>query len=280
MPRHLIDISNMSRNDMDWIFNMADEGPQATVLSGLTLLSAFFQESTRTRLGFMSAAARQGAAVLDAGSADRLRLEPQEDQLIVLAGIADITVVRHWDAHFARNLASLEMCCVVNAGASGASHPTQSIIDAYVLTKTFQTAIEGIRVLFLGPLLRSAVSFRELAAMLEVDVSQHDIAQNMSRDERLRCRSELRMADVIYVQSLSDTRYDGPNLNDSSRGPALPEWAVDAILQSNAFIMHALPRGPEMPDSLMWHERSLVSQQVERGLSVRSAVLRWLVQPS
>jgi len=85
---------------------------------------------------------------------------------------------------------------------------------------------------------------------------------------------------VVYVQSLSDTNYDGPDLNAAPRGRALPEWTVEAIAGSKAFIMHALPRGPELPDSLMCDERSLVPQQVEQGVPVRSAVLRWLVQSS
>jgi aspartate carbamoyltransferase catalytic subunit len=270
----------MSRNDVDRLFRMADEGPQPKGLAGLTYLSAFFQESTRTRLGFMGAAARQGATVLDAGSVDRLRLEPQSDQQMVLGGVADITAVRHWDAAFARELASGGTCCVVNAGAGGASHPTQALIDAYTLTKAFRDDIAGLQVLFLGPLLRSAVSFRELAAMLGVVVSQCGVATDAPGGERLRCRAALQAADVIYVQSLSDTEYDGPDLNAGSRGPALPEWTVDAIVRSKAFIMHALPRGPELPDSLMWDKRSLVAQQVAYGLPVRSAVLRWLVAPS
>jgi aspartate carbamoyltransferase catalytic subunit len=280
MPRHLIEISDMSREEIDRLFSMADDGPLPDGLAGLTYLSAFFQESTRTRLGFMSAAARQGASVLDAGSADRLRLEPQDDQQMVLAGVADITAVRHWDASFARRLAYRDRCGVVNAGAGGASHPTQALIDAYTLTKAFGRDIRGLRVLFLGPLLRSAVSFRELGDMLGMDVSQWGIETDPPRGDRLRCQAALRAADVIYVQSLSDTDYDGADLNAGSRGRALPEWTVDAILRSKAFVMHALPRGPELPDSLMWGDQSLVAQQVEDGLAVRSAILRWLVQPS
>jgi aspartate carbamoyltransferase catalytic subunit len=280
MPRHLIDIADMSNDDVAQLFGMADEGPLPESLAGMTCLAVFFQESTRTRLGFMSAAARQGASVLDAGRADRLRLEPQDDQLMVLAEIAHVAVVRHWNASFASGLAARERCCVVNAGAGDASHPTQSLIDAYTLTKAFGRDIKGLRVFFLGPLLRSAVSFRELAPMLGVDMLQRDVATNASRDERLRYEAELRTADVIYVQSLSKTSYSSPDLNNNPRGPALPDWVLEAILASDARIMHALPRGPELPDRLMRNQRSLVSRQVELGLPVRSAVLRWLVHPS
>jgi aspartate carbamoyltransferase catalytic subunit len=259
---------------------MADEGPQAKGLGGLTYLSAFFQESTRTRLGFMAAAARQGATVLDAGSVDRFRLEPVDDQQMVLAGVADIAAVRHWDATYARTLAFRGRCCVVNAGAGSASHPTQALIDAYTLTKAVRRDLTGLRVIFLGPLLRSAVSFEQLARMLGVEVSQVRIASDEPGQKRVKQRAEVRAADVIYVQSLSDTRYDRADLNTAPRGPALPEWVLDEILGSDGFIMHALPRGSELPDSLMGNERSLVAQQVEQGLPVRSAILRLLARPS
>jgi aspartate carbamoyltransferase catalytic subunit len=276
MSRHLIDIPDLTRDDVGRLFEMADEGPQAAALAGLTFLSAFFQESTRTRLGFMSAAARQGAAVLDIGSIDRLRLEPRDDQQMVLAEVADIIALRHWDANFARDLAARGRCSVVNAGAGGASHPTQSLIDAYTLTKASGRDIAGLRVLFLGPLLRSALSFRELAVILDFDVAQQDIAADAPREARARCVTHIAAADVVYVQSLSDTSYDAPELNVSPRGPHLPEWTLSALREANASIMHALPRGPELPDSLMWSARSLVSHQVRNGMPVRSAVLRWL----
>ncbi|MBS1871016.1 MAG: hypothetical protein JSS99_15295 [Actinobacteria bacterium] len=281
MPKHLLDIADVSRDGIDRLFEMADEGPQPGALAGLTYLSAFFQESTRTRLGFMSAAARQGASVIDMGGTDRLRLEPPEDQQMVLAGVADIAGVRHWDASFAGKLASRGRCCVVNAGASGISHPTQALLDAYTLTRAFGRDVSGLHVFFVGTLLRSAVCFRKLAAVLDIRVTECRVDAVASQSERLRYQTELQAADVIYVQSLSATDYGAPDLNcPSPHGPALPQWTVDAIGRSEGRIMHALPRGPELPDSLMWGERSLVAAQVEHGFSMRSATLRWLVQPS
>lgn len=280
MPRHLIDISDISRDEIDQLFGMADEGPQPLGLAGLTYLSAFFQESTRTRLGFMAAAARQGATVVDMGSTDRLRLEPVEDQQMVLAGVGDVAAVRHWDATFARELASRDRCSVVNAGAADVSHPTQALIDAYTLTKAFRRDVSDLHVLFVGALLRSAECFQKLAPVLGVRVTQCEVDADPSPDERLRCQAEFHAADVIYIQSLSGTDYSAPDLNHGPSGPGFPQWAADAIDRSSGRIMHALPRGAELPDSLMWNERSLVAEQVEYGLSMRSAVLRWLIQSS
>jgi aspartate carbamoyltransferase catalytic subunit len=279
MPRHLIDISDLTRDEVHRLFALADEGPQVGSLDGLTFLAAFFQESTRTRLGFMSAAARQGATVLDVGSVDRLRREPLEDQQMVLAEVAELTAVRHGHATFARDLASRARGSVIDAGASGISHPTQALIDAYTLTRAFGRDLGGLRVLFLGPLLRSAVSFRTLGPILGVEVLQHDVAAGASRAERLRAGAEIEAADVVYIQSLSDTSYAESDLNSGPTGPALPGWMVKAIDETEAYIMHALPRGPELPDRIMRDRRSLVADQVHYGLAVRAAVLRWLIDP-
>lgn len=276
MPRHLIEIDDLSRQDVDLLFDMAADGPQPDALIGRTCLSIFLQESTRTRLGFMSAASRQGGTVLEAGAADQLRREPRDDQQLVLASVADMAVVRHPDPTYARTLASLDRCCVINAGAGAASHPTQALLDAYTLTTTFDRDLAGLHVLFLGPLLRSAVSFEQLATMLGVRVSQ----QAVTTGDRADCRKAIAAADVVYVQSLSDVAYDAPNLNAGREGPPLPSWAIDAIVDAGAPIMHALPRGPELPDDLMWGGRSLVTRQLECGLPLRSAILRWVVSPT
>lgn len=280
MPRHLIDISDLSRQDIDRLFEMADAGPSLGGLVGLTYLSAFFQESTRTRLGFASAAARQGATVLDMGSADRLRVEPAEDQQMVIASLADITAVRHWDPAFARDLASREQTRVVNAGTSGISHPTQALIDLFTLMKSFPQGVAGLNVTFVGRFLRSAQCFRKLVSPLGIDVSQCRICPDAFEGELQSSGAQIQAADVIYVQSLSETDYGVPNLNSGSPGPALPPWALEAVKRSNGLVMHALPRGPELPDSLMWSRRSLVPRQVENGLLVRGAILRWLVESS
>lgn len=259
----------MSCDDIENLLAMADEGPQPASLAGVTFLSAFFQQSTRTRLGFMGAAARQGATVIDMGDADRLRREPAYDQRMVLAEVADIIAVRHWDPTFAGELSATGRSAVVNAGAGHKSHPTQALVDAYTLMKVLGGDLMGLKIVFLGDLLRSAESFRELATHFGIVVSHCSVSADVVGDRILA-------ADVVYIQSLSSTDYSSSHLNGDSYGPALPARVADAVARSSAFVMHALPRGPELSDSLMHDSRCLVAKQIECGLPIRSAVLRWL----
>jgi len=281
MKRHLLEIANLSPSDIRELFEMADAGPRPESLAGVTFLSSFFQESTRTRLGFMGAAACQGASILDMGSGERLRREPAWDQQQVLAEAADVIAVRHWDATFAQGLASTGRCAVVNAGAGPMSHPTQALIDAYTLIKALDGEVARLRMLFLGDeLQRAGVSFGELAGPLGIDASHCPLPADATPEQQQEAVGQVMTADVIYIQSLSRTDYGTPNLNDDPYGPALPPEVVDSIVRSKALVMHALPRGAELPDELLHSRQSIVMKQVESGMPVRSAILRWLTDAS
>jgi aspartate carbamoyltransferase catalytic subunit len=281
MQRHLLEIADLSHSDIHELFEMADAGPQPESLAEATFLSSFFQESTRTRLGFMGAAARQGASILDMGSGERLRSEPAWDQQRVLAEAADIIAVRHWDATFAQGLASTGRCAVVNAGAGPMSHPTQALIDGYTLIKVLDGEVAGLRMLFLGDeLQRAGVSFGELAAPLGIHVSHCQMPAEATPEQQEQAMRQVMTADIVYIQSLSRTDYGTPHLNADPYGPALPPGVVDSIVRSKALVMHALPRGAELPDELLHSPQSIVMNQVEFGMPVRSAILRWLTDAS
>jgi len=278
MPRHLVEIADLSGEDISQLFDIADHRfPQSENLTGLTFLSAFFQESTRTRLGFLAAAASHGATVVDVGDTTRLRCEPSYDQQLVLAESADLLAVRHWDPTFAQQLAGINKCSVINGGAGAKSHPTQALIDAYTLRAVLNGDLAGLNVVFVGDLLRAARSFYELAPHLRINVAQCPVSgvPRSPEDE-----DQLLTADVIYLQSQSGTDYGSPHLNNTPGGPALPSRVSDLIKQSKALVMHPLPRGRELPDELMHSPRSLVGKQIEYGRIVRGAVLMWLTEPT
>jgi aspartate carbamoyltransferase catalytic subunit len=279
MFRHIINIPELGHSNVCHLLAMAQEGIQSESLTGATVLTAFFQQSTRTRLGFMSAASRQGGSVIDIGATDALRIEPISDQVLVIAECADVVVIRHWDARFVSQLAALGRCAVVNAGSGSTSHPTQALIDVYTLQMAIQDDIQAIHVLSLGDCgLRSARSFEQLSLLLGFATRRfvpppHPDAS--IRDEYLKL---LKWADVVYIKPISSVDYEAANLNRGEVGDQFPTWVLDPLLDANVYLMHALPRGSEFPDQLMQHERCLTTKQLQYGLVVRSAVLRWMLE--
>ena len=278
MPRHIIDIPELDYTDVRHLLAMAREGIQPKGLAGVTVLTAFFQQSTRTRLGFMSATSRQGGSVIDIGAADVLRIEPLSDQTLVFAECADVVVVRHWDPRFASQLAALRRCAVVNAGSGSTSHPTQALIDVHTLQMAIPEDIRGTRVLILGDCgLRGAQSFEQLSLLLGVSTRRFVPPPRPAASTHDEYGKLLRWADVVYIKPKGSVDYEAANLNRGEVGDQFPMWVLDPLLDAGVYLMHALPRGAEFPDRFMQHERCLAKTQLQCGLAVRGAVLRWIL---
>jgi aspartate carbamoyltransferase catalytic subunit len=279
MLRHIIDIPELGYTDVCHLLAMARDGNQPESLAGVTVLTAFFQQSTRTRLGFMSAASRQGGSVIDIGAVDALRIEPMSDQMLVVAECADVVVVRHWDPEFVSQLAALRRCAVVNAGSGSTSHPTQALIDVYTLQVTMPEDIRGTHVLILGDCgLRSAQSFEHLSLLLGISTKRFVPPPHPALSTRDEYRKLLSWADIVYIKPKGTVNYEAADVNRGEVGDRFPTWVLDPLLDAGVYLMHALPRGAEFPDRFMQHERCLATTQLQCGLAVRGAVLRWIVE--
>jgi aspartate carbamoyltransferase catalytic subunit len=278
MLRHIIDIRELDQADICRLLAMARDGIQPESLAGVTVLTAFFQQSTRTRLGFMSAASRQGGSVIDIGAGEALRIEPMADQMLVVAECADVVVVRHWDPQFVLQLAALRRCAVVNAGSGSASHPTQALIDAFTLQTAISGDVRGTHVLILGDCsLRSVQSFEQLSSLLGVSTRRFAPPSEPTASTHEQYRQLLRWADVVYIKPKGSVDYEAADLNRGEVGDRFPTWVLDPLLDAGVYLLHALPRGTEFPDQFMQHERCLATTQLHCGLAVRGAVLRWIL---
>jgi aspartate carbamoyltransferase catalytic subunit len=279
MLKHIIDIPELGYADVCHLLAMAREGIQPESLAGATVLTAFFQQSTRTRLGFMSAACRQGGRLIDIGAVEALRIEPISDQMLVVAECADVVVVRHWDPRVASQLAALRRCAVVNAGSGSTSHPTQALIDVYTLQMAIPEDTQPIHVLILGDYgLRSARSFEQLSLLLGISTRRFVPPSQPAASTHDEYWKLLRWADVVYIKPKSSVNYEVANLNQGEIGDRFPAWVLDPLLDAGVYLMHALPRGAEFPDRIMQHERCLAAKQLQCGLAVRGAVLRWILE--
>jgi aspartate carbamoyltransferase catalytic subunit len=279
VTRSLIDIAGMEAVDVHRLLAMAHDGAQPQSIAGVTVLAAFFQQSTRTRLGFMSAATRQGASLIDLGPTDSLRMEPVDDQMLVISESADIVAIRHWDPTFPARLAALDRCAVVNAGSGWTSHPTQALIDVFTLQTATRRELESTRILFLGDdTLRAARSLEQLAGLLGIATQRFDPPLDPTGSTRRRYDELIDWADVVYIKPTGSVDYRSSNLNLGQVGDRFPVWVLERLLEADVYVMHALPRGAELPDALMRQPRCLAAKQVECGLAVRSAVLRWALQ--
>jgi aspartate carbamoyltransferase catalytic subunit len=256
-------------------------------LDGLTILNAFFENSTRTLLSFEIAAQRLGAQVvtMPVAHSSIKKGETLEDTARTLNAMRpDALVIRHGTTGAPRAVAGIMDCAVINAGDGTGEHPTQALLDAAALKHRFGR-IEGLKVAICGDLAHSRVarSNAKLLPRLGAEVRlagppsliPPEFAGPGSIDEAVAG------ADVVMMLRIQRERLE-EDLNDAP-GEYLARHGLTAerlaSAAPNAVVMHPGPinRGVEIDGPLADDpERSLITLQVEMGVAVRMACLELL----
>jgi aspartate carbamoyltransferase catalytic subunit len=157
----VVSIEDLETSDVERVFALADifdaqleRGEQITAASGLIMATLFYEPSTRTRLSFESAMHRLGGSVIssaDMQASSAAKGESLADTVRVVAGYADLIVLRHPHDGAARVAAEYAPCPVFNAGDGSREHPTQTLCDLYILRKK-KGQLKGLTVALCGDL--------------------------------------------------------------------------------------------------------------------------------
>src|SRR6476619_2697581 len=144
------------------------EIPKVPALRGKTVVSLFYEDSTRTRLSFETAAKRLSADTMtfSVSSSSVKKGESLLDtvQTIEAMGV-DAIVVRHGAAGAPHRVASWSSARVVNAGDGCHEHPTQALLDAFTLRRHRGPSLDGCRVAIVGDIANSRVARSNVLAL-------------------------------------------------------------------------------------------------------------------
>ena len=172
--RHLLSAADLSRDDATAILDDADRFAQALLgrevkklptLRGRTIITMFYENSTRTRVSFEVAGKWMSADVINVsatgssvGKGESLR----DTALTLRAAGADALIIRHSASGTAQQLAEWTATAdggpsVINAGDGTHEHPTQALLDALTIRQRLG-GIEGKRVVIVGDVLHSRVA--------------------------------------------------------------------------------------------------------------------------
>jgi aspartate carbamoyltransferase catalytic subunit len=288
---HLLSIDSLADSDIDWILGEADrwfdynrgERRNDHRLDGLTILNAFFENSTRTLLSFEIAANRLGAQVvtMQVEMSSIKKGETLEDTARTLGAMRpDALVIRHGRSGAPADVAALIGCPVINAGDGTGEHPTQALLDAATLKRHFGR-IEGLVVAICGDIRHSRVArsnallLRRLGAEVRLGGPPELMPEGVATatiDEAVAG------ADAVMMLRVQRERLDG-DLNDAP-GEFLARYGLTAErfarAAGHAMVMHPGPinRGVEIDGALADDPaRSLILTQVEMGVAVRMACL-------
>ena len=291
--RHLLTIEQLSREEIEAILDRAESFAEVgrrdikkvPTLRGRTVVSLFYESSTRTSSSFELAAKRLSAdlvSVKAAGSSIE-KGESLKDTVATLSAYDPAAIViRHPHAGAAQLVAEWsEEAAVVNAGDGKHEHPSQALLDLFTLRRRLGS-LEGKRIWIVGDVLHSRVArsnliaFAAMGAELTVCGPPTLIPRGI---EALGCEvsyslDRLGEADVVYALRLQRERMR------ESFVPSLREYAAHFQIDSRRLgprqlLMHPGPvnRGVELSGEAIDSPQSLIAEQVASGLVVRMAIL-------
>jgi len=306
MNKHLLSINDLSAEEAFEILNTASElakisdGPMKKLptLRGRTIVNLFFEDSTRTRISFESAAKRLSADVINfsAKGSSVSKGESLKDTAQTLQAMgADAVVIRHGGSGAAQRLADSGWisASVINAGDGTHEHPTQALLDAYTIRSKFpqfNQRFDGLRVAIVGDILHSRVArsnvllLTKLGAsvtlvapptLIPVGVADWKVKVSYDLDSVLK---EVDVLMMLRVQSERMANSFFPSEREYSRGYGLDITRLNS-LDKNAIVMHPGPmnRGLEISAESADSHKSVVLDQVSNGVLVRMAVLYQLL---
>ncbi len=298
MTRHLTSIATLSDADITAVFTQADHflmrnrtgDKQTQLLAGKEAVLLFFEPSTRTRVSFELAAGRMGMRSIAIGFSESslMKGETLEDTATTLNAMhPDAVVMRHPESLAPERMAALMSCPVLNAGDGTNEHPSQALLDAFVLTRHLKTPRPVIAIC--GDIRHSRVA-RSNALLLprlgmEVRLTcPPELAPDFPLPSGVTLHHEMEEGlagvDAIMMLRIQKERmHEGrvPSNDAFLQHHGLTEARL-ALAKPGAKILHPGPvnRGVEIADSLVDHpERSLVLEQVEAGVAIRQALFGW-----
>ncbi len=265
-------------------------------LRGKTVALAFFENSTRTRISFGTAASRLGADTmnLQAEASSLKKGESLLDTVHTLDAMKpDCLVMRHASSGAADFVAQHLEIPVINAGDGTHEHPSQGLLDALTIRDRLGT-IENLNVTILGDLQHSRVArsnihllgkfgckFTLCGPAMWVPPELEKIgAPGVSIRRVFRIEEALEGADVVLVLRVQTERQYEPSISaeDYVLGYQLNSERLRRA-KPNALVLHPGPmnRGNEITPEVADGPQSCVLEQVTNGIAVRMALLFLLI---
>ena len=299
--KHLIQIEDLSRTDIEKIFALAEyylqknksKVEQEHRLQPFTQINVFFENSTRTLASFELAGKKLGGLVQDIriATSSMHKGETLIDTALTLNAMRpDLLVVRHSSSGAVNLLSEKVNCSVLNAGDGSHEHPTQALLD-FLTIQYRKKKKEGLVIAICGDINHSRVARSNIALLCRFNnhvrlIGPSNLLPSSFKDMGIEIYNHMedgvRDADVIMMLRLQKERMKGGFI--PSRREYFNRFGLDhqklSLAKNDAIVMHPGPmnRGVEI-DGIIADDlnRSVIQEQVEIGVALRMAVLHLLV---
>ncbi len=298
--RHLLAVDDLGSDGIEEVLRLtasfvevsARAIPKVPTLRGRTVVSLFYEESTRTRLSFEAAAKRLSADTMNfnVGASSVHKGESLRDTVLTIEAMGvDALIVRHASAGVPAQVARWVQASVVNAGDGWHEHPTQALLDCYTLQEQLGR-LDGRRVAIVGDVKHSRVARSDIAAFTSLGADVVVVAPPTLLPPSLAgwpvevshdLDGVLPKVDAVVLLRMQQERQTEalvPSLREYTASYGLTRRRA-ALLGERAVVMHPGPmnRGVEIAAEVADLPRSVVTRQVANGVAVRMAVLYLLL---
>ncbi|MCA6378096.1 MAG: aspartate carbamoyltransferase catalytic subunit [Cytophagales bacterium] len=294
--RHLLGIKNLTRQDLELIFETADNFKdvinrpikKVPSLRDVTIANVFFENSTRTRLSFELAEKRLSADVVNF-STSTSSVKKGETLLDtvnnILAMKVDMVVMRHASVGAPHFLAKHIKANIINAGDGTHEHPTQALLDSFSIREKLG-AVEGKKIAIIGDILHSRVALSNIFALKKLGAEvmvcgpptllpKHIASLGVIVEwDVKKALAWCDVANVLRIQLERQQIKYFPSLREYSLYYGINKKILDD-LKKEIVLMHPGPvnRGVELTSDAADSHHSIILDQVENGVAIRMAVL-------
>lgn len=257
-------------------------------LRGRTVVTVFYEASTRTRVSFELAAKYLSADTISiaAGASSVVKGESLRDTARTIAAMgADVVVLRHPMAGAAELLARTIEVPLINAGDGAHEHPTQALLDLFTVREK-KGRLAGLKIAIIGDILHSRVARSDIWAFTKMGAEVRlagpatllpPRADKMGARICASIEEAVTDADVINVLRIQRERQQQglfPGLREYSQLFGINQERLK-LAAPDALVMHPGPmnRGVEITPEVADGAQSVINEQVTNGVAVRMALL-------
>ncbi len=303
--RDILSLKEFERNEFFHVFEVADElepiarsRRNSDLLSEKTLVTAFYQPSTRTRLAHEAGMHRLGGHVTGFADAKMSRAgdfyqESIKDTVKMLEFYGDVIVMRHFEQGAPHEAAKWASIPIINGGDGWGEHPTQILTDMYTVL-TERGTIDGLKWVAVGDMrMRTMHSLGHALTQfdcpitfvappgMEMPAEYKDDFTRMGLDYDFadHVGDVINEADVILVEPTVQPDYTKSRDERSGELPTTPDnykITLDLLknkAKSDAILLHSLPRMDELPTDVDITRWSRYWQEAFNGVVMRMALL-------
>lgn len=300
--RHLIDPMDLTMDELEEIFELADkiiENPEkfSEVGKGKILATLFYEPSTRTRLSFEAAMLRLGGQVIgfsDANSSSVSKGESVADTIRTISCYADIAAMRHPKEGSAKVASMYSSIPVINAGDGGHQHPTQTLTDLLTIRR-IKGSFNNNVIALCGDLkfgrtvhsLVKALSRYENNKFLLVspnelkipDYIKNEVLQknNIEFVELEKLEDAIEEADILYMTRVQRERFFNEEDYVRLKDRYILNKDIMDMAKDDMIVLHPLPRVNEISYEVDNDKRACYFQQAKFGMFVRMALMAKLL---